>query len=304
MTTSSISERPKVLSAAAPAATVVREILFPSDLSAGSDVVFGHARMLAERCQAHLSLFHALQISRADELAGPSEPRWEQRRRAERSAYEHLLGETERLQTRHGVYLERAPSARAAILEFIGKTRPELVVMATSSRVGMSKLVLGSTTQTVIEAGGAPVLCVREPDHGRALPYRRILVPTDLSLVSRRPFALAGVLARAFDADVVALHVAAVPGGRTTAGVADVVDRQVPSEQALLAFLMPELDGVRVEPRIEFGSAWERIVAVAREERADLIALSTHGPDSLADRVLGTHAEQVVRESPCPVLIA
>jgi nucleotide-binding universal stress UspA family protein len=163
--------------------------------------------------------------------------------------------------------------------------------------------MMGSVTERVLQRTPCPVLCVREPEHGVALPYRRILVPTDLSEDSRHAFRLAAAIARAFSAEIIALHVPAVPIGRTTAGVTEAVEAAVPSEAALAAFLMPEFVGVRVVPRIVFGSAWARIPAVAHDERVDVIALSTHRRDSLADRVLGTHAERVVREAPCPVLV-
>jgi nucleotide-binding universal stress UspA family protein len=66
---------------------------------------------------------------------------------------------------------------------------------------------------------------------------------------------------------------------------------------------MPEFYGLRIVPRLFVGAAWDRIVESARVERADLIVMSTHGRDSLADRVLGSHAERVLRHAPCPVLV-
>ena len=42
----------------------------------------------------------------------------------------------------------------------------------------------------------------------------------------------------------------------------------------------------------------------ARAEQADLIVMSTRGYDSLADRVLGSNTERVVRRAPCPTLVA
>jgi nucleotide-binding universal stress UspA family protein len=44
-------------------------------------------------------------------------------------------------------------------------------------------------------------------------------------------------------------------------------------------------------------------VAEAHNRAADLIVVSTHYHDSLHDRVLGSHAERLVRHAPCPVLV-
>jgi nucleotide-binding universal stress UspA family protein len=45
-------------------------------------------------------------------------------------------------------------------------------------------------------------------------------------------------------------------------------------------------------------------VRSARAFKADLVAMSTQGRDSVSDRILGSNAERVVRQAPCPVLVA
>lgn len=293
----------RVASRPAPStcSTLLREILFPSDLSPASDQAEDHARFLAEQFQALLVFYHAVEVNTSSGLAGA--PDRERERRRERAAHERLLAQAERVRTRCDVRVESCTSASASVVDAIRRTQPDLTVMGTHGRRGLSQLVLGSVTQGVLQGTRGPLLCVREPERGAALPYRRILVPTDLGDSSRHAFRLAAGIARAFSAEVIALHVPAVPIGRTTAGVTEAVEAVVPSEVALAAFLMPEFLGVRIVPRIVFGSAWSRILTVAHDERVDVIALSTHRRDSLADRVLGTHAERVVREAPCPVLV-
>jgi nucleotide-binding universal stress UspA family protein len=185
---------------------------------------------------------------------------------------------------------------------YVQGTTPDLVVMATHGREGLSQLFLGSVTEAVIRHGRCPVLAVREPQHGVALPFRRILVPTDLTPSSRRSFALGGTLARAFEAEVLGLHVARVPTD-SLAGVTAAVEAALPSDAALLAFLQPEFRGAPVLARTELGSPWEQIVRVARLEKVDLILLTTHRRNSIGDRLLGSHAERILREAPCPVLV-
>jgi nucleotide-binding universal stress UspA family protein len=78
----------------------------------------------------------------------------------------------------------------------------------------------------------------------------------------------------------------------------------VPSEAHLWKFLQPELEGLPLDAQVVRGTVWDRIVHVARVEKVDLIVMSTHGHDSLADHVLGSNTERVVRHAPCPVLVA
>jgi nucleotide-binding universal stress UspA family protein len=277
----------------------LREILFPSDLSPTSDRAYDHARLLSECFGAHLLLYHALQAG--PETAEPLER--EMQHRLQRAAVEHLERRAHALPVRSDVCVERSGSAAHSLIDFIRRTQPDLVVMGTRGRTGLAHFVLGSVTEHVLQHTAAPTLCIREPQHGVALPYRRILVPTDLSAPSRRAFPIAAALAEAFDAEVLAVHAADVHVDGATWGITDAIERRLPSEQRLAAFLRPDMDGVRVRPLVELGSAWDGITRVAATERADLIVLSTHGEDSLADRWLGSHAERIVRQAPCPVLV-
>jgi nucleotide-binding universal stress UspA family protein len=61
--------------------------------------------------------------------------------------------------------------------------------------------------------------------------------------------------------------------------------------------------GITVRTVVAEGPAAERIVAVARDAGADLIALTTHGRGGLERVVFGSVADAVVRSAPCPVLV-
>jgi nucleotide-binding universal stress UspA family protein len=62
--------------------------------------------------------------------------------------------------------------------------------------------------------------------------------------------------------------------------------------------------GIVVERRLEEGYPGSAIPRVARETRADLIVMGTHGRTGLGRMFMGSVAEQVVRKAPCPVLTA
>lgn len=279
----------------------IRHVLFPSDLSPASDRALDHARFLAVRFGARLTLYHVVEAPPSHDQRR-SEPVDEAWRRAAEQVRGHLDCLAGRLPTEVDIVVERGPVPHQALVAHTLKTRPDLIVMATHGREGLAHLLAGSVTETVLARGRCPVLCVREPEHGVALPYRRILVPTDLTPGSRRAFPLAGLLARAFESEVLALHVAQVAAPPSLVGVAHAVERS-PSEAAVTRFLERDFRDVRVTPRVLLGFAWDAIVETARAERVDLIVMSTHGHDSLSDRLLGSHAERVVRHAPCPVLI-
>jgi nucleotide-binding universal stress UspA family protein len=281
----------------------LHEILFPSDLSPASDRAFDHARLLAEQFDSRLVLYHAIEVDSAADLGDPPQPARELWRRVELAAHEHLSHRSAQASVASEIRIERTRSVPRAVVGFVQAQRPDLTVMATHGRGGLASFVLGSIAERVLRVSRTPLLCVRAPEHGTALRYRRLLVPTDLSPASRHAFPLAVLLARAFGAEVLALHAVDLHA-RVTSGVTDVMERMVPSEEALLRFFQPDFAGVRVLPRVQLGGAGDAITRLAHDERVDLIVMSTKGQDSFADRVFGTHAERVVRTASCPVLVA
>jgi nucleotide-binding universal stress UspA family protein len=165
--------------------------------------------------------------------------------------------------------------------------------MATHGRDGLSHLLLGSVTEGVLRERRSPVLCVREPEHGAALPYRRVLVPTDLSEASRAALPWAALLARSFQSEVLAVHFGHCPVPTSLSGVPDLVEEAYPSESAVRSFVAPYLEGRRVAVQLHSGQPWDRLIDVARSEKADVIVIS--GDDQLV--------EPLVRHAPCPVLV-
>ena len=60
--------------------------------------------------------------------------------------------------------------------------------------------------------------------------------------------------------------------------------------------------GIKASWRLQAGVPFEEIVEAAREERADMIVMGTHGRSGLDRVLLGSVAERVIRLAPCPVL--
>ncbi len=61
--------------------------------------------------------------------------------------------------------------------------------------------------------------------------------------------------------------------------------------------------GVRVKTEVRRGEAAEEILKAAREWKADVIAMTTHGRTGLGRLLFGSVAETVLRESELPVLL-
>jgi nucleotide-binding universal stress UspA family protein len=283
----------------------IARIFFPTDLSPASERAFAHARLLATRLGASVTVYHALEIPAARwvRAAGREE---ELRRTLAAEARTDLERRAADLGVPHEVVVEddvSAPAALAdiAVLRRLHATRPDLVVMASHSRGALDSFFLGSVAQEVLAHAGRPVLVVGPRCHASPTGYRRVVLPTDLSEPSRRAFPYAALLAARFAADVVAVHVVPRPILAALADAPRALAAAVPDPAGLRAFV-GDLAGPRTTARVEQGAPWERIVAAARDERADLIVMATNGADGLGERLLGSQTERVIRHAPCPVL--
>jgi nucleotide-binding universal stress UspA family protein len=141
------------------------------------------------------------------------------------------------------------------------------------------------------------------------LNFNVIVVPTDLSDYSLRALPYAIGLAERFDArlKILCINEPAVPISDVTWAGIDVHA----TDDALLAEARKALDkiireqipsGLDVEASVFTGNAVEGIVQYARDQNADLLVMCTHGRTGLSHVLMGSTAEAVVRQAPCPVL--
>jgi nucleotide-binding universal stress UspA family protein len=134
-------------------------------------------------------------------------------------------------------------------------------------------------------------------------------VPTDFSTQSERAWALARRLALAVGAEVVLVH-AFVEAPLYSEGpfAADRIREVYASGRAWVQEQLREweatarAEGLAAKTRLRTGVAHEEIVTAAREERADLVVIGTHGRGGVDRLLLGSVADRVIRLAPCPVL--
>ena len=139
---------------------------------------------------------------------------------------------------------------------------------------------------------------------------KKILLPTDFSKASAAAANCACELAAALNASVSLLHVVEYP--YPIAGplefsalpqeVFDGLDHQARSD--LEKALTPEQkDRHGAEFVLRHGSAAEEILHYLREHSdIGLVVMATHGRGGVARLMMGSVADKVVREAPCPVL--
>ncbi|MFO0870945.1 MAG: universal stress protein [Pirellulales bacterium] len=131
-----------------------------------------------------------------------------------------------------------------------------------------------------------------------------ILVPTDFSPYSEAALRLATVLARDSAARLLVVHVAEPRPAYTVAGIYASLPagNEFAVENEQLQRIVPPDPQVLCEKRFLVGSPAEEIVGCAAAEGADMIVMGTHGRTGLLRLLLGSVAESILRQAPCPVL--
>jgi nucleotide-binding universal stress UspA family protein len=194
----------------------------------------------------------------------------------------------------------------------------DLVVMGTHGRTGFERLLLGSTTETVLRKARCPVLTVPRhvPDAVPLQPvlFKRILCAIDFSDCSMQALNYAMSLAQEADSQLTIMHVIDLPPD---------IAREVYEPPLAAARFRQELitrmevearkrlneavpDTVReyctVDTLLTTGKPSQEILRAATEQKTDLLVIGIHGRGPVDRLVFGSTAEHLVRRATCPVL--
>jgi universal stress protein A len=139
---------------------------------------------------------------------------------------------------------------------------------------------------------------------GRMIP-KLMLVPVDFSANAERALDYACELAAKLGATVRLVHAfASPPSGLRVALTEDTLENLVKEHREALGRLAEARRGTASfgEPIVEVGDPRDAIVATAEKLGADLIVMGTQGRRGLSRVMMGSVAEDVIRQAACPVL--
>jgi universal stress protein A len=132
--------------------------------------------------------------------------------------------------------------------------------------------------------------------------FTRILCPIDFDDNSLDALRMASRLAQENKARLYVLHVVKLTNPTVISAPLIAEETGRLAREGLDRVSKEELAGVEHETLLRSGHAANEILAAEAEIKADLVVMGTHGRSGVAHLVLGSVAEHVVRESPCPVL--
>jgi nucleotide-binding universal stress UspA family protein len=131
--------------------------------------------------------------------------------------------------------------------------------------------------------------------------FKKILVPLDGSEIAEAILPFVQEIAKTTKASIVLCTAVESSGVWDATASVQVLDKE---EQAATDYLANKAAvlGPGATARVTRGEAAEAIITVAEDEKADLVAIATHGRSGLARWLFGSTATKLLETSPVPVL--
>jgi nucleotide-binding universal stress UspA family protein len=281
---------------------MIDKILWASDGSKDSIEALDYAELLARKFKAEiiglqviLDYYGISENLSADEKIKFT--KWvEETELKDRKALENIAKDLKEKGIRFRIEVQKGIPHRE-ILRVADKEKVDLIALGKGRAI--EKVLLGGTAIKVLRRSSLPVLTAREGRKG--LDIKRLLVPTDMSHGLSKDFKYAVRLSKEFGAIIHLLN------------IIEVGEFDFPLEivEQLKGFSLREIEEnigkVKMEERLETHievakNAWRGIVKFAGGKNIDLIVMMTYGGRKHKGDFIGSVAEKVIQESPCPVI--
>lgn len=298
----------------------IKRILCPIDLSANSNQALRYALALAGAYEAELIVCYRPQhpeVATAVTLAEERtfSPSLLETRGTEifRHALLRLVSPDELKGITWQGILMGGEDVGAAITKTAAECAADLIVMRSRRRPHRAA-ILGSTAESVCRTAPCPVLVTHSDERdwvqplSRSIRLRRVLVPYDFSDHAELALKYALSFAQEYQAELHLLHVlpahtvnqpeiAWYPNQNDSAyhNAARRLQKAIPAE----AYLWCE-----VKHAVAEGHAYREILNYAEKNEIDLISLGAHGAGFGMRALFGSNVDRVLRQAPCPVLVA
>ena len=290
----------------------IESILCPVELTIDSDKALRYAAGLARAYEAKLYILTCTDALAPAGTLPRLEATAEVRQMMERSLRQYVDDAEIGVINWESVLVEGTNPAEAITREAAARG-VDLIVMC-SRRRPLRAALLGSTAEEVYRTAPCPALIVhpdeREWDESlsQSLQPARVLVAHDFSDYSELALRYALSFAQEYQAELHLLHVLSTPvltepelawGPSGVEGVyqkaAVSLKTSVPAEAYAWC---------KVKTAVRWGKPYREILTYAAEQNIDLISLGARGSNFGAYALLGSNVDRVLRQAPCPVLVA
>lgn len=192
----------------------------------------------------------------------------------------------------------RRGSPHETIRAYATQQAVDVIVMGTTGRSRLNRLLLGSTTERVLRTTTRPLLAV--PPEADEPTVDQILLPTDGSEASDIAVDWGVWLASALDSMVHALYsieTSRLPAATTPKELLD--DLEGEGKTALESVhSRTKAAGVRSSGTVTSGQPTRAILGAIEQKDVDLVVMGTRGRHGISKQLLGSVTEHIVRHAP------
>lgn len=282
----------------------IKKILCPTDLSPASDEALHYALALARAYEAKLIAFHC------QSAPENSNAQNEVKASFEKQLFELLNGSQLALNNWERV-VSHCEDPGASISDYAAAHSVDLIVMRSRRRPHRAAL-LGSTAESVCRTAPCPVLVTHSDEREwiaqRQVSLKRVLVAYDFSDYSEIALTHALKFAQEYQSELHLLHVLPPYTLNEPELAWYPITDEGPYHKAarrLQKAVPPEAHlWCTVKTVINEGQPYREILNYADRNQIDLICLGAHGSGFGLLTLFGSNVDRVLRQAPCPVLVA
>jgi nucleotide-binding universal stress UspA family protein len=288
----------------------IQRVLCPTDLSSESDEALRYAVALTSACGAKLFLLYCKE---GHSGGNDKAERFETAPLFTESLAPHLGLNTFVDLNWQGLVAENVDDVGKEIVAEAVRQQIDLIVMR-SRRRPRAAVLLGSTAETVCRTAPCPVLVTHPLEREWVgfstgeIDLKRILVAYDFSPDSELALKYGMSLAQEYQAELHLLHVL----GKEEQEEPEVAWSHVGSEsvyksatrQLQAAIPKEAFLWCKVVNAVSCGKAYQEVLAYAEQHEIDLICMGASGTHFVLGVLFGSNVDRVLREAPCPVLVA
>ena len=287
----------------------IARILCPTNLSTESDEALRYAIALGRAYDATLLLLHCKD---ARQTAQSTQVNTDIVRSLEQAFLRHSSLSNAGSITWKPLVIEDVVDVGDTISEEARKHRADLIVMR-SRRRPRAAVLLGSTAEMVSKTAPCPVL-ITHPNETEwvglsgEIDLHRVLIAHDFSPDSELALKYGSSLAQEYQAELHLLSViesagqtepelawSAADAGKTFTFAAGRLQKAYPKEAGLWCNIVNS---------VRNGKPYEQVLEYAKEQKIELICMGASGRSWRLDKLLGSNVDRVLRQAPCPVLVA
>jgi nucleotide-binding universal stress UspA family protein len=178
----------------------------------------------------------------------------------------------------------------------------DLIVMGRKGRSQIEKALIGSVTARVIGHSQRDVLVV---PLNTVVGWKSIFLTTDGSKYSEAATDKAINFAKSYGGELMVLSVVDVTE-EFMARSPGTVEEMVKKAKGFVEDVKKKAEAFNINTKtfVREGEAYKKITDLAREHKANVIFMGSHGRTGLKRLLMGSVAEKVIGHAPCPVFIA